>query len=149
VGNHPNVLKFLYIAISSWLRPRKSSMCKHKLACTQSSCFPIVLKRLFFIEEWSTYKEMYTINIQFGEPVYKYIPMKPSPLSMPQTFSSILKASFCLLYYHYFLFNCLFIYSYKHTLFGSYLPPDPHPLTLPSWPPCFQQNLFCPLLQFC
>jgi hypothetical protein len=43
---------------------------------------------------------------------------------------------------HLFLsLNCLFIYSYVHTLFGPSLPAVPH---LAS-----RQNWFCPLVQFC
>jgi hypothetical protein len=45
--------------------------------------------------------------------------------------------------------NFLFIYSYVHTLFGPFSSPcPPFPLSIPQ-PPRFQQNLFCPFLQFC
>jgi hypothetical protein len=41
------------------------------------------------------------------------------------------------------LFYFLFIYSHVHTLFGSFLPPVPHPL--PSSLPLFQSGTILPL----
>jgi hypothetical protein len=46
-------------------------------------------------------------------------------------------------------FFCLFIYSYVHTLLGSFLPPAPCPFPLPPIPLTSLRNLFCPFLQFC
>jgi hypothetical protein len=48
-----------------------------------------------------------------------------------------------------FILFLLFIYSYVHTLFGSFLPPAHCPLPLFPPPLTSRQNLFCPLLQFC
>jgi hypothetical protein len=48
-----------------------------------------------------------------------------------------------------FFFLSLFIYSYVHTLFGSFLPFPSSPLPLPPIPLASRQNLFCPFLQFC
>jgi hypothetical protein len=48
----------------------------------------------------------------------------------------------------FFNFYLLFIYSYVHTLFGSFLPPAPCPLPPLFTPPPLtsRHNLFCPYL---
>jgi hypothetical protein len=58
-----------------------------------------------------------------------------------QTFENVL-------FLFVYLFNCLFIYSYVHTLFAP-SPVCPHPFPISPNPLASRQNLFCLLLQFC
>jgi hypothetical protein len=45
-----------------------------------------------------------------------------------------------------YIFKFIFVYSYVHTLFGSFFPPTFHLLPLPSTLLASRQNLFCPYL---
>jgi hypothetical protein len=70
-----------------------------------------------------------TILLISGVAAFSLLPTLLAQLNHPESF-----------------FVVVVVYSYVHTMFGSFLHPNPRPLPLPSYPFTSRQKLFCPYL---
>jgi hypothetical protein len=73
--------------------------------------------------------EKMKLNFKFAEKKKETTTRKTFDPYMKATIVKLIEKTFFL-----FLFFFYFFYSYVHTIFGSFLPPSPHPLSLPPHP---------------